>query len=196
MSQLIISIGRECGSGGHEIAQKLSEIYNIPLYDRNILKEISDEKNLDHESLAKYDEVKKKSIFARRVRGLNNCPAHNVAQLQFEFLRKKANAGESFVVVGRCAETILKGHAALVSVFVLGDRDAKVKRVMEYLNNSWDEAAEIVDSKDEARKQYHNSHCNTKWGDSRNYDLSINSSRLGIPKTLDFIVDYINTRKS
>lgn len=196
MSQLIISIGRECGSGGHEIAQKLSEIYNIPLYDRNILKEISEEKNLDPESLAEYDEVKKTSVFSRRIRGLNNCPAHNVAQLQFDFLKKKADAGESFVVVGRCAETVLKGHKALISIFVLGDRDAKVNRVMEFHKFSRKKAAELVDSKDDARKQYHNSHCDTKWGDSRNYDLSINSSRLGISRTLDFIVDYINARKN
>ena len=104
MKQLIISIGREFGSGGHEIAEKLSKLYELPLYDHNLLRELAAEKNLDHDSLAEFDETKKRRGLFRTVRGMNSCPAYNVAQLQFEFLKKKADAGESFVVVGRCAE--------------------------------------------------------------------------------------------
>ena len=108
MNQLIISVGREFGSGGHEIAQKLSEIYNLPLYDRNLLKEVADTKNIDVNSLEEYDEVKKKRFFSRTVRGMSSSPEQAVAKLQFDYLRKKADNGNSFVVVGRCAETVLK----------------------------------------------------------------------------------------
>lgn len=69
-------------------------------------------------------------IFSRTVKGLSNSMEENIAQLQFRYLEDKANAGESFVVVGRCAETMLKYHPALVSIFVLSDWDAKVERIM------------------------------------------------------------------
>lgn len=108
--QIIIAIGREFGSGGHEIAEKLSELYGIKLYDKNILQNIAEAKNVDVASYEKYDEVPKKMIFSRTVKGLSNSMEENIAQLQFRYLEDKANAGESFVVVGRCAETMLKYH--------------------------------------------------------------------------------------
>ena len=110
MKQLIISVGREFGSGGHEIAQKLSEIYNLPLYDRNLLKEVADTKNIDVDSLEEFDEIKKKKLFSRTVRGMSSSPETAVAKLQFDYLKKKADNGDSFVIVGRCAETVLKDN--------------------------------------------------------------------------------------
>ena len=119
MSQLIISIGREFGSGGHEIADMLSKHYNLPLYDHNLLREVAAQINVNHDDLKDFDETKKTKLFSRTVRGMSSCPAHNVAQLQFDFLKKKADDGESFVIVGRCSETVLKDCPALISVFVM-----------------------------------------------------------------------------
>ena len=82
MKQLIISVGREFGSGGHEIAEKLSKLYELPLYDHNLLRELATERNLDHDSLAEFDETKKRKGLFRTVRGMNSSPAYNVAQLQ------------------------------------------------------------------------------------------------------------------
>lgn len=195
MNQLIISVGREFGSGGHEIAQKLSEIYNLPLYDRNLLKEVADTKNINVNSLEEYDEVKKKRFFSRTVRGMSSSPEHAVAKLQFDYLKKKADNGDSFVVVGRCAETILKDYDGMISLFILGDRDVKAERVMRIYNKTKDEALDYMDYKDKARKEYHNSLCPGKWGDSRNYELSINSSKLGVDETVKLLVEYINARR-
>lgn len=194
MNQLIISVGREFGSGGHEIADKLSKIYGLPLYDHNLLRELAAEKNLDHETLAEFDEAKKKRGLFRTVRGMNSCPAYNVAQLQFDFLKKKADAGESFVVVGRCSETVLRDYDSMISLFILGDRKVKAERIMKLYNKTEKEAINMMDSHDKYRKQYHNEHCPGKWGDSRNYELSINSSKLGVDETVRILMDYINAR--
>lgn len=194
-NQLIISIGREFGSGGHEIAQRLSKIYNLPLYDHNLLDEIAATRNLDSNNLKEFDETKRNKLLSRTVRGLNNSPAQNVAYLQFDFLKKKADAGESFVVVGRCSESILKEYDGLISIFILGDKERKIERIMEIYQLSAEKAAKLAKEKDRKRKEYHNSYSEGKWGDSRNYDLSLNSSKLPMEENLRILTEYINTRR-
>ena len=85
--QLIISVGREFGSGGHEVAQKLADDYGIALYDHDLLKEIATKKNLKSEDLEAYDELKWNRFLYRTVRGLNSSPEQNVANLQFDVLK-------------------------------------------------------------------------------------------------------------
>ena len=114
--QLIISVGREYGSGGHIVAERLAERYGLPLYDRNLLKEVAADRNLDSKDLEEFDEIKRNKLMSRTVRGLNNSPAHNVAMMQFEYLKRMADEGKSFVIVGRCAEAVLKECDALISI--------------------------------------------------------------------------------
>lgn len=194
MAQLIISVGREFGSGGHVIAEALSKKFNIELYDNSLITELADKTGLSTEVVEKYNERPKHKLISRTVRGYSNSIEENIARMQFDILRKKAEDGESFVVVGRCAETVLKDNPALISLFILADKDAKAKRIMELHNLSKEKAEALMEKKDRKRKYYHNSYCSGKWGDSRNYDLSINSTRLGIEKTADFIEAYINER--
>lgn len=194
MGQLIISVGREFGSGGRVIAEALAERFNIPIYDRHLIMEIAERTGLAPEEIEKYNENPKKKIISRRVRGYSSAIEDNVAEMQFNFLKEKSDSGESFVVVGRCSETKLKYNPALVSVFVLADMEAKVKRVMEVYELSEDEANEFIRKKDKKRKRYHNYHCSGHWGDSRLYDICINSSRLGIEKTVDYLESYIRAR--
>ena len=189
--QIIIAIGREFGSGGHEIAEKLSELYGIKLYDKNILQNIAEAKNVDVASYEKYDEVPKKMIFSRTVKGLSNSMDLKEA---VQVCADKANAGESFVVVGRCAETMLKYHPALVSIFVLSDWDAKVERIMRIYELTREEAESFIFRSDRKRKDYHNYYCKIKWGDSRNYDVCVNSSRLGEEETVLMLKEYIDKR--
>lgn len=193
--QLIISVGREFGSGGHEIADRLSKLYNLPLYDHNLLNEVAEQKNIDSQALKEFDEVKRNKLLSRTVRGMSSSSAENVANLQFNFLREKAAAGESFVIVGRCSESILKGNEALISIFILGDRDKKRERVQRIYNKTAKEAEILMDVKDRKRKQYHNSYCEGKWGDSRNYNISVNSSVLGIDETVRILSDFINVKQ-
>ena len=194
--QLIISIGREVGSGGHEIGEKLAKHYNIPLLDKNILEEIAEKKNVDATDLK---EVDKKFVFPlvnRNVRGFSSSIQENVYLLQFEYLQEKAKAGESFVIVGRCGEDVLKEYDALVSIFVLGDKKVKKARIMEKYGKNEFMAERMMREKDTERKRYHNSFCEGKWGDSRYYDISVNSSVLGIDETAELLIDFIDKKRN
>ncbi len=190
-NQLIISIGREFGSAGHAIGEELAGRFKIGLYDHNILDLIAARKSGNATALLLFDETPKPKFFSRTVRGFNNSPEDIISQMQFDFIKEKAAAGESFVVVGRCSEHILKGHPGLVSVFVLGDYDKKLERVKNVYKLSEREAANLIKTKDKKRKSYHNYHCNLHWGDSRGYDLCINSSKLGVEGTADVIEAFI-----
>ena len=194
--QLIISIGREVGSGGHEIAEKLAKHYNIQLLDKNILDEIANQKNVDATDLK---EVDKKFIFPivnRNVRGFSSSIQENVFLLQFDYLQEKAKEGESFVIVGRCGEDVLKDYDALVSIFVLGDKEVKKARIMQKYDKNEFMAERMMREKDTERKRYHNSFCEGKWGDSRNYDISVNSSVLGIDETVELLIDFIDRKRN
>lgn len=194
-NQMIISIGREFGSAGHEIAEKLAERFSLPLYDYNLLREIAGEKKVNVANLEPYDEVPKKGFGSRTVRGYSNSPQENIAYMQFDFLKKKAKEGQSFVVVGRCAEEALKEYKGLITIFILGDMDTKIERIAKLHNLSERQAKEMIIQQDKKRKAYHNYFCEGKWGDSRNYEFSINSSKLGLEATVEVLEDYIKRRR-
>ncbi len=194
MAQLIISVGREFGSGGRVIAEALAKKFDIPIYDRHLITEIAEKTGLTPEEIEKYNENPKHRVISRSVRGFSNSIEDNIAEMQFDIIDKKAQSGESFVVVGRCSETKLRKYPALVSLFILGDMSEKIKRVMEVYSLSEDEAKKLIEKKDKKRKRYHNYHCSGHWGDSRLYDLSINSSRLGIDGTVECLAGYIRAR--
>ena len=186
--QVIISIGREFGSAGHEIAERIAKRYGLSLYDHNLLREVADSHNVSSEELEIFDEMKHNKFLYRTVKGMSSSPADNVALLQFNFLREKAEKGDSFVVVGRCSETILKDYPGLISIFILGNMEHKVARVARLYGKTDKEAERFIREND--------SHCNTKWSETHTYDLSLNSSTLGVEGSVEFLSDYIDKRIS
>ena len=196
MKQVIISIGREYGSAGLVLAEKLAEHYGLKLYDSNLLQEIAAEKKLNGEDLSEFDEKRHNKFLYRTVRNMNSSPEDNVANIQFNYLKERAKAGDSFVVVGRCAETILKEYPGLISIFVTGDMAAKMKRVEALYGLTGKKAERFILENNFKRKMYHNSHCNKTWGDSRNYDISINNTRLGVDGTAQILIQYIDARRA
>ncbi len=192
--QFIIAVGREYGSGGHEIAEIIAEELGFKLYDRRILEGMAAEKDIKLEDLEKYDEKPKNIVFSRSVGGYSNSNEEVMAELEFEYLKEKAKTGESFVVVGRCGETVFKEHKGLVSLFITGDYSNKLNRIMKKYALSEKEAANKISRHDKNRKKYHNYHSDFKWGDSRYYDMCINSSRLGEKATARILIDYIKER--
>ncbi len=194
--QIIVSIGRQYGSAGHEIARLLAKKLDIPLYDRNLLDEVAGTKNVDSNNLGKYDEKPRKILISRTVRGYNNSPEQNVAEMQFVLLKSKAADEDSFVIVGRCADEIFRGNPALISIFIMADKDAKIKRVMEKRSMNEKTAKKTIERHDKKRAAYHNYFSkNGKWGECSNYDLCVNSTRLGVQGTVDFLYDYIKLRQ-
>lgn len=194
--QLIISVGREFGSGGHIVAAKLAEHFGLPLYDSNILSEIAKENNTSAEYLSKYDESARSLFFSRTVNGFSNSPEEIIAQMQFDYIKKKADESESFVVIGRCADYILRENPGLVRIFVLGDEAAKIKRTAEREGISEDKAKARMQQADKRRKYFHNTHSENKWGDSRSYDITVNSSKLGLEATAELLIKYIDLKNA
>lgn len=189
--QIIISVGREFGSGGHIVAANLAKHFGLPLLDSNILEEIANQNNTSGEYLRKYDESARNLLFSRTVNGFSNSPEEIIAQMQFDYIKKKADAGESFVVIGRCADWVLRDSPALVRIFVLGDLECKIKRTAERENISPEKAKSRIAQADKRRKYFHNAHSDNKWGDSRSYDITINSSKLGLDATTELLIKYI-----
>lgn len=188
--QMIISISREYGSCGHEVAELVAKELGIALYDRNLLDAVAEEKDMSADKLRKFDEKPRNLFMTRSVNGHSNAMEDVVAQMQFEYLQKKAAAGESFVVVGRCGETALKEYKNLVKVFVMGDKQDKIEHIMKKFQLSETEAETKMNRHDTKRKAYHNHYSENKWGDSRGYDLCI-SSKAGVQNTARIIVDYV-----
>lgn len=197
MRQIVIALGREFGSGGHIVAQKLAQHYDIPLYSKELLSELAKDGNYSREVLERFDEKPMNIAFIPvSMGGMTVSMEQDIAIKQFNFLQKKANEDkESFVVVGRCAEEILADNPNLVSVFILGDKEAKMKRVME--RERLDEKAALAKMKkvDKMRKTYHNFYCENKWGDSRSYDICIKTGNVDLDVAADIIIKYIDSRK-
>ena len=191
--QIIVTIGREHGSGGHYIASMLAERLGIKLYDKEIVEETVRDSGYDKELVQKMDEKPVNVFFYRRIGEYSNSPEENVQEQEFNLLRKRADAGESFVAVGRCSDWVLKDNPNTVRVFIRGDKDAKVARIMTTDKVSEKEAGDIVKEIDRRRKAYHNYYSDLKWGDSRGYDICVNSSRIGIEETVDTLLQYVSS---
>ena len=204
MKKIIITIGREFGSGGHEIAKLLAKNLNIKLYDKEILDIAAEKSGLDPDIVEHYDEKPTNSFlyslslgghsYESVLSGIPNLPLiDKVFSVQAEVIRNAAESG-SCVIVGRCAESILKGNENLFSVFVHADIEQRANRVAEFDNISFDKAFEIVKKSDKRRANYHNYFSDSKWGDAKSYDLCIDS-KIGtenVAKLIQFYVENLN----
>ena len=189
-NQIIISVGREHGSGGHFIAQQLADELGIKLYDKEIIEGVVD-LGYSREFVEQMDEKPINYLLSRRIGEFSNSPEEIVAEKVFEYIRSIAEKGESFVIVGRCAESVLRNYPHVISMFIMGDKKDKRERIMRIFQMNEQEAKDRMRRVDFKRKQYHNHYSDYKWGDSRGYDLLINSSRLGIEPTAKCLSAYV-----
>lgn len=195
MGQLLIAIGREFGSGGREIAEKLGQRLGITVYDKNMLDEMSERFGFDRDVVEEHEEIPVNVLFSRKIRGFSSSIEEVVAQRQFELIKEKADKGESFIIIGRCAEQVLKDYKGLHTFFIRGEADTKCRHVMEKYDLEERDARELMRRRDRQRKNYHNFYCDGKWGDSRNYDLCINASALGVDGTVELLYNYLTLKK-
>lgn len=194
--QLIVTVGRECGSGGLEIAQKLGERLGITVYERNIFKDIGEHFNIDTSELKYFDELPRWKGVTRKVNGFSNSPAEQVVEMQREFIKAKADEGKSFVILGRCGiKAVLDHPCTLIRIFVEADTDFKVGRVMAEQGFAEEgQALKYMKWVDVRRRSYHDQFCTVKWGDRSSYDIIVKSNKLGIDRTVDWLADYIRMR--
>ncbi len=192
--QVIITVSREYGSGGLDISKILSEKLGVELFDKKLIEEIAKDMGMDPEQLEKYDEKPKNRIATRTVSGYSNSMEDILNEKQAEWLQEKVDSGDSFIVVGRLSNQVLRDNPGVVSIFVTGDEDYKLQRIMGYISADEKTAREEQARVDRSRRAYHNRYADHKWGDSRYYDIIINAGKLGVEETADFLYQYIMAR--
>ncbi len=197
MTNNVITIGRQCGSGGREIGQKLAEELGIRCYDKELLERAAKDSGLCREIFESNDERHNRSFlyslvmdtysmgYASSVYG--DMPINQKVFLaQFEAIRKLAEE-EPCVIVGRCADYALAEHPGLLSVFIHSDMDTRVNRIMRVRNLDAKKAKELVSKTDKQRSSYYNYYTSKSWGASDSYHLCLDSGKLGIDGTVAVI---------
>lgn len=196
---LIISVGRQLGSGGRTIAKMLADEFGCKFYDREVLNLAAKESGFSEEFFEKNDERKGflDQIFHMHVPFIsdssfydNGLSQENLFRLQSDAIRKAA-AESPCVFVGRCADYVLREHRNMVTVFVTADIDERITNVCHRLGCSPDEARKLIESREDTRSSYYNYYTGKRWGDSSSYDLCVNSSLLGLEGTKEFIADFV-----
>jgi len=192
MGQVIISLSREYGSGGHDIALEIAKRYGIAFYDHAILDNIARESGVDVDVI-KNIEKKDVPVLSGIFKG-GSAQEENIVRIQSDYLRDLVEAGESMVVVGRCSEYIFRDYDCMISIFVSGDHDKRVERIVDKYKISKEEAEHKVARHDKSRSEYHNKYTKSVWGYAGAYEFCINSSKLGYDATTDLICEYIDKR--
>ena len=193
---MIITIGRQHGSSGREIARLLAEKLNYKCYDKEIVDEAANHSDFSRDLIDAFDE-KRMSAFILHAGGygLNENFRLNmqVVSAQFDAMRNIAEKGNC-IFVGRCADYILRDHDDLVSVFILGDMDERLKCLERRQGLDEIEARKKIKEVDKDRSSFYRYYSDQTWGDAQNYDMCINSSKLGVEGTVQVILDYIKVR--
>ena len=202
MKHIIINIGRQLGSGGHDIGRMLALDFQAKYYDRELLNLAAKESGLSEKIFEQNDE--KKGFF----RGLLNLGSPHVSsgrvynsgvsqeslfQFQSEAIKKAANEG-SCVFVGRCADYVLRNLPNTVSVFVTASMDYRVQQIMNKRHLDEDAARKFIEQGESERATYYNYYTGKKWGAAESYDLCIDSSVLGLVETEKIIALFIRKK--
>ena len=198
---LIITIGRQFGSGGHEIGEKLAKKLGIKFYDKELIKLIAKQSGLCEKVLESYDEKPTNSLLYSIVMDIYPSVMYTgptidqqIYQANYDTIRRLAD-GEPCVIVGRCADYILRDHPELVSVFVHANSDFRAARIAEEYKLPDAKVRDLLVKTDKKRANYYNFQSEKQWGAASSYNLCIESSEVGIDGAVDLIMDYINYKK-
>ena len=201
MQNYVITIGRELGSGGKTIGELMAKELGIPVYDRRLIMMAAQESGLAPEVFERADETPGKGVMASIMRTLsspfasyssiynNSMSKESLFQVQADIIRQKA-AEENCIIVGRCSDYILREHPRHLDIFVRANYEDRVAQLVKRHGCTDKEAKELIDKIDEIRSDYHNFYAETNWGDSRAYDICVNSSILGIEETAKLLLDF------
>lgn len=201
---LVITIGRQCGSSGKIIGQKLAKELGIKCYDKELLALAAKNSGLCEELFQTHDEKPTSSFLYSMVMdtyfmgfsgsGYMDMPInHKLFLAQFETIKRLADE-ESCVIVGRCADYALADYPNLVSVFILANEEDKIKTLKELHDVDDNKAKDIMVKTDKKRSSYYNYYSNKKWGDVRSYDLCMNRSTIGVDGTVKLIRNFAEAK--
>ncbi len=190
----IITIGRQYGSGGREIGSKLAEAYGVNYYDKELLAAASEKSGIAVDVFEKHDEKYISSFLYSLVAGAygeNGLPMdHKIFLEQLRTIKEIADKGPC-VIIGRCADYALRDYDNVINIYLHGDVEKRVARAAEAYGVDKNKAAEVVVKTDKQRASYYNFYTGRKWGDIQNYDLTIDSTMLGIESTVKLIMDFV-----
>lgn len=194
----IITIGREFGSGGHEIGNLLATRLDIPLYDNNLIRMVAEKLDIREETARAVDETTLNSFLAgfifepieesSRLNGTEYVPplTQQVYELQCDIIRKLAERGPC-IIVGRCADFVLRDHKNCINVFICADWEDRVERIAKKYDISQRKAADKIKKMDRERRNYYESHTGQEWGSIDSHHMLLNVSRLGMERTVDIL---------
>ncbi len=202
--RIIVTIGRESGSGGRKIGLALADALGVKCYDKELIKVAAAQSGLCEDILETHDEVPTRSFLYSLVMDTYSMSYHagqvdmpmeqKVFLAQYNTIKEIAEK-ESCVFVGRCADYALEGDPDLVSVFITGEKEDKISHVMETYELSYDKAKDYVQKTDKRRSNYYNYYSNKRWGEAQSYDLCLNRSALGFDGTVEAILEFIRLKK-
>ena len=201
MKHIIINVGRQLGSGGHDIGRMLALDFQAKYYDREILNLAAKESGLSEKIFEQNDE--KKGFF----RGLLNLGVPHLGggsdkpgltqeslfQFQSDAIQKAAKEG-SCVFVGRCADYVLRDFGNTVNVFITASMGYRIEQIMNKQHLDFEAAQKFIEQKESSRAAYYNYYTGKKWGAAESYDLCIDSSILGLMETEKLIAQFIRKR--
>ena len=196
MKKIIITIGRQFGSGGLAVAKELGRKLNIPVYDNELITKAAQDSGFSAELFVRSDE-KKKFFSLSAILGSsqeNYTSESGLFSLQCETIRRIAEQG-SAVIVGRCSDYVLREMDSTLNVFLTAPLEVRVERIAERKGISTDEASVLIEKTDKGREAYYNYYTFGNWGVASTYDICINSSILGIEGTADYIIELIRRRE-
>ena len=194
----IITIGREFGSGGHEIGNLLATRLDIPLYDNNLIRMVAEKLDIREETARAVDETTLNSFLAgfifepieesSRLNGTEYVPplTQQVYELQCDIIRKLAERGPC-IIVGRCADFVLRDHKNCINVFICADWEDRVERIAAKYDISQRKAADKIKKMDRERRNYYESHTGQEWGSIDSHHMLLNVSRLGMDRPVDIL---------
>lgn len=189
MEHLILTISRQCASGGHEIGETLAGRLGISFYDKEALMELARGREYD-EVKDFYEEQPVNSLLYALAMEMDQ---EKLGKAPFDQIRRLAGKG-SCVIIGRCAGYIFRREPNAVRIFIHADREIRVRRVMEYEKISQKKAEKLVDTMDKNREGFYRYYTRGQWNGAENYDLCLDSGKLGLEQTVESILDYLKRR--
>lgn len=195
MKNRVICIGRQFGSGGHDIGKMLAEKLNIPFYDKNLIELASERSGLSKEMLEKGEERKTNQWLYAGMTNANGLTTNSLPPTEITFalqrgiITEAAKEGDC-IIVGRCSDVILKAlDVKVFSVFIAAYMESRVERIMGKYSLNEKDATALIRKTDKRRKAYYNYSTGLDWGAPDNYDLCINSSTVGMEHAVKMLAE-------
>ena len=205
MDSYVITIARGYGSGGKTVGKMLAEELGIHYYDRELMRLASDDSGISEELFVKADEQLKQSLlfklFRKEYKGEEISPDRddyvsndNLFRLQSKVIRDLADSGESCVIVGRCADYVLRDRKNVIKLYIHASKEDCIARLQGMMSGSAKELERKIDTIDKHRAEYYKYYTGRDWDNAGNYDLCLNSADLGFEKCVEIAKDYLKIR--